>query len=187
LGRVRAQEWAVADFTVGNYVNDFLNFCRPLALRFGIQQLPAHPHRQGFILSRNASFCDRSRWHLTRNSGIAAIEVSFAWILNTADVLVVGGLRNIENGWQAMPKVLMSFRYQNGWHVIFFDGDRRRTLLPRKAFFNSDEAMVEFAYRAGGPKTLEDRNIFVMQMNKKSGEIHLKLTAEQYEKLRRKR
>jgi hypothetical protein len=77
-----------------------------------------------------------------------------------------------------MPKVLMSFHYQNGWHVIFFDGDRRRTQLQRKAFFNSDEAMMEFAYRAGGPKTLEDRNIFAMQIARNSAEVWLVVTKE---------
>jgi len=34
----------------------------------------------------------------------------------------------------------LSFTYRNGWHVIFFDGDRRRAMLPRKAFFNSETA-----------------------------------------------
>jgi hypothetical protein len=30
-------------------------------------------------------------------------------------------------------KVLMSFRYWNAWDVIFFDTDRMRTALPRRA------------------------------------------------------
>jgi hypothetical protein len=47
-------------------------------------------------------------------------------------------------------KVLMSFRYWNAWDVIFFDTDRMRTALPRRARFNSDEALIEFAQRAGG-------------------------------------
>ena len=42
-------------------------------------------------------------------------------------------------------KVLMSFRYWNAWDVIFFDTDRMRTALPRRARFNSDEALIEFA------------------------------------------
>jgi hypothetical protein len=43
-------------------------------------------------------------------------------------------------------KILMSFRY---WNVIFFDTDRMRTALPRRARFNSDEVLIEFAQREG--------------------------------------
>jgi hypothetical protein len=82
-------------------------------------------------------------------------------------------------------RVLMSFRYWNAWDVIFFNTDRMRTALPRKARFATDEALIEFTRRAGGPKTLEDRNILAMMIQKKSGEITLELTDEQYEKLRR--
>lgn len=81
--------------------------------------------------------------------------------------------------------VLMSFTYRKGWHVCFFDNDRIRRQLPRLAFLNSDEALVEFARRAGGPKTLEDRNIFDMMIRRTFGEITLTLTAEQYAKLKR--
>ena len=84
-----------------------------------------------------------------------------------------------------MPRVFMSFHFKGGWHVVFFDGDRRRAQLPRRAFFNSDEALIEFTSRAGGPKTLEDRNIFDMQMKRNFGEITLELTQDQYQKLRR--
>jgi hypothetical protein len=69
--------------------------------------------------------------------------------------------------------------------VIFFNTDRMRTALPRRARFATDEAMIEFTRRAGGPKTLEDRNILGMTMQNKSGEITLELTDEQYDKLRR--
>jgi hypothetical protein len=78
----------------------------------------------------------------------------------------------------------MSFTFRKGWHVCFFDSDRNRCQLPRLAFFNSDEAMVEFARRAGGPKTLKDRNIFEMMIRRSFGEITLELSDEQYAKLR---
>jgi len=84
-----------------------------------------------------------------------------------------------------MHRVLMSFTYRKGWHVCFFDSDRSRRQLPRLAFFNSDEAMVEFTRRAGGPKTLEDRNIFEMMIRGSFGEITLELTAEQFARLNR--
>ena len=79
-----------------------------------------------------------------------------------------------------MSRVLISFRFTDGWHVMFFDADRKRSLLPRKAFFNSDEVMVEFIRRGNGPKTLEDRNILEMQMKRTFGEVTLELTPEQY-------
>jgi len=63
----------------------------------------------------------------------------------------------------------MSFRYKSGWQVVYFDSDRRRTQLPRRAFFNSDEALVEFVRRSNGVKTLEDENILNMQMKRNNG------------------
>src|ERR1700716_4114107 len=82
-------------------------------------------------------------------------------------------------------KVLMSFRYWNAWDVIFFNTDRMRTALPRRARFNSDEALIEFAKRAGGIKMSEDRQILDMMIQRKTGEITLNLTDEQYTELRR--
>jgi hypothetical protein len=70
-------------------------------------------------------------------------------------------------------KVLMSFRYGNAWDVIFFDTDRMRTALPRRARFNSDEALIEFAQRAGGIKMSEDQQILDMMIQRKTGEITL--------------
>lgn len=86
---------------------------------------------------------------------------------------------------QRTHRVLMSFTIRKGWHVCFFEGNRNRWQLPRLAFFNSDEAMIEFTRRAGGPKTLEDRNILTMIMERGFGEITLELTDEQYDKLRK--
>ena len=82
-------------------------------------------------------------------------------------------------------RVLMSFGYREVWWVVFWDNDRMRTPLPRQARFTTDEAMVEFIRRAGGTRTLEDRNILEMMIQRKTGEINLELTDEQYDKLRR--
>jgi hypothetical protein len=76
-------------------------------------------------------------------------------------------------------------RYWNAWDVIFFDPDRMRTALPRRAKFSSDETLIEFAQRAGGLKMSEDRQILDMMIQRKTGEITLNLTDEQYTKLRR--
>jgi hypothetical protein len=45
--------------------------------------------------------------------------------------------------------------------------------------------MIEFSRRAGGSRTIEDKNILAMLIQRKSGEIALKLTDEQYNKLSR--
>jgi hypothetical protein len=79
-----------------------------------------------------------------------------------------------------MHKVLMSFTFRKGWHICFFDCDRRRSQLPRLGFCNSDEATMEFSRRAGGPKTLEDRTIFDMLIQRGAGEVTLELTDEQF-------
>jgi hypothetical protein len=85
-------------------------------------------------------------------------------------------------------KVLMSFGEKNGcWFVAFWNNDRKRPPLPRKARFTTDESMIEFARRAGGSRTLEDKNILGMMIERKSGEIALELIDEQYDKLRRAR
>ena len=80
----------------------------------------------------------------------------------------------------------MSFVEQKGcWLVVFWNKDRMRTPLSRKARFNADETMIEFIRRAGGCKTIEEKIILEMMMKRKSGEVSLELTDEQYEKLRR--
>ena len=83
-------------------------------------------------------------------------------------------------------KVLMSLGEKNGcWFVVFWNKDRMRKPLPRRARFTTDESLIEFARRAGGCKTLEDKNILEMMMKRKSGEVALELTDEQYNKLRK--
>ena len=47
--------------------------------------------------------------------------------------------------------------------------------------------MIEFARRAGAARTLEDKNILAMMMQRRSGEITLELSDEQYAKLRKAR
>ena len=67
-----------------------------------------------------------------------------------------------------MSRYTQSFRYWNAWDVIFFDTDRMRTTLPRRARFNSDEALIEFAQRAGGIKMSDDRQILDMMIQRKT-------------------
>ena len=49
-------------------------------------------------------------------------------------------------------RVLMSFDYRNVWQVVFWGTDRMRTMLPRQARFTTDEALMEFARRAGAAR-----------------------------------
>src|SRR5260370_41291910 len=65
--------------------------------------------------------------------------------------------------------------------VVFFDTDGAAS----QSQINSDEALIEFAQRAGGIKMSEDRQILDMMIRRKTGEITLNLTDEQYTKLRR--
>ncbi len=61
-----------------------------------------------------------------------------------------------------------------------------RTLLPRKARFTTDETLLEFIRRVGGARNHEDKNILEMMMQqRRSGEVDLELSDEQYDKLRR--
>jgi hypothetical protein len=65
------------------------------------------------------------------------------------------------------------------------DNDRKGTPPPRKARFTNDESMIEVARRGGGCRTLEDKKILVLMIARKSGEIALELTDNQYDKFRR--
>ena len=57
-------------------------------------------------------------------------------------------------------KVLMSLGEKNGcWFVVFWNKDRMRKPLPRRARFTTDESLIEFARRAGACKTLENKNV----------------------------
>jgi hypothetical protein len=40
-------------------------------------------------------------------------------------------------------RVIMSFHFDRGWRVTFFEDDRRRDALPRLAFFNCDETLLD--------------------------------------------
>jgi hypothetical protein len=82
-------------------------------------------------------------------------------------------------------RVLMSFSYREVWYVVFWNNNRMRTPLPRKARFTTDEALIEFTRRAGGIRMQEDRQILEMMIQHRSSEIPLILTDDQYSKLNR--
>ena len=49
-------------------------------------------------------------------------------------------------------RVIMSFHFEQGWRIAFFDDDRRRSALSRRAFCHDDETLLDFIRRAGGVK-----------------------------------
>jgi hypothetical protein len=80
-------------------------------------------------------------------------------------------------------EVLMSFHYEKGWRCCFFETDRRRTALPRHAFFNSDEDLFEFIQRAGGIKGSDERFYIQSAIGRQRGDVTLRLSQEQYQTL----
>jgi hypothetical protein len=117
---------------------------------------------------------------------VSAKGGAFCCLKSVDDMLLVFAYYSpMANDQPSRHKVILSFAYQNGWQCSFFDSDRKRTLLPRKAFFNSEETMAEFVRRSGGIKTLEDRNIFEMQLKRNFGDVTLNLTVEQYRELKK--
>jgi hypothetical protein len=65
---------------------------------------------------------------------------------------------------------------------LILNGGQRRDRTADAGLF-SDEALVEFAQRAGGIKMSEDRQILDMMIRRKTGEITFNLTDERYAKV----
>jgi hypothetical protein len=78
----------------------------------------------------------------------------------------------------------MSFYYSNGWRIAFFDDDRRRSALPRRAFCHDDETLLDFIRRAGGVKGSDTRVYLEAALKRHHGEVTLLLTEQQYDVLR---
>lgn len=78
----------------------------------------------------------------------------------------------------------MSFHYSNGWRIVFFDDDRRRSALPRRAFCHDDQTLLSFIQRAGGAKDSDTRFYLGQAIKRQHGEVTLFLTANQYDVLK---
>lgn len=81
-------------------------------------------------------------------------------------------------------RVLASFHYEDGWHISFYDNDRRRSQLPRRAFCHDDESLLAFLQRAGGAKDSDTRFYLESTLKRQHGEVTLHLTGDQYDVLR---
>jgi hypothetical protein len=80
-------------------------------------------------------------------------------------------------------RVYMSFFFKSGWQVQFLEADLK-TALPRKLTFSDPEKIRELARRGEAWATSESRQMLELAIEQGRGGLYLKLTAEQYSKLR---
>jgi hypothetical protein len=80
-------------------------------------------------------------------------------------------------------RVYMSFMDRQGWYCQFLRSDLK-TPLPRKLHFKSAEKIIELVQRGGGFKDQENRLMLDQGIEKGRGGVFLRLTAEQYAKLK---
>jgi hypothetical protein len=84
---------------------------------------------------------------------------------------------------RASHRVYMRFFFKSGWQVQFLEADLK-TALPRKLTFSEPEKIRELAKRGEASTTSEARQILELAIEQGKGGLYLKLTAEQYSKLR---
>ena len=77
----------------------------------------------------------------------------------------------------------MSFQFRNGWQCQFLEIDLK-TPLPRKLHFISAAKVIELVERGGGITDQESRLMLNQAIATGRGGVFLRLTEEQYAKLR---
>ena len=82
-------------------------------------------------------------------------------------------------------RVYMSFQDRHGWQCQFLEADLQ-TPLPRKLHFSSSDKLVELVERGGGFPDQESRMMLLQGISMGRGGVFLKLTEEQYAKLRKR-
>ena len=80
-------------------------------------------------------------------------------------------------------RVYMSFMSRDGWQVQFLEADLK-TALPRKFTFADPEKIRELARRGEAWGTSEARQMLEHAIEMGRGGVYLKLTPEQYKRLR---
>jgi hypothetical protein len=80
--------------------------------------------------------------------------------------------------------VYMSFISRDGWHVQFLESDLK-TPLPRTLKFADPEKIREMARRGEACGTSEARQMLEHAIETGRGGVYLRLTPEQYARLRR--
>ena len=81
-------------------------------------------------------------------------------------------------------RICMNFMERHGWHISFLEEDCR-TSLPLKLTFANPDKILEMYERWGANRLLEDRAAVEHGIEIGRGAIWLRLTAEQYAKLKR--
>jgi hypothetical protein len=82
-------------------------------------------------------------------------------------------------------RICMNFMERHGWHIGFLEEDCR-TSLPLKLTFEHPDKILEMYERWGANRLLEDRAAVEHGIEIGRGAVWLRLTPEQYAKLKRR-
>ena len=82
-------------------------------------------------------------------------------------------------------RVYVSFQDRHGWQCQFLEADLK-TPLPKRLHFTSSDKVVELVERGGGITDQESRLMLEQGISIGRGRVFLRLTDEQYAKLRAK-
>ena len=82
-------------------------------------------------------------------------------------------------------RVYLSFQFRDGWRCQFLEADLK-TALPKRLQFASPDKLIELVERAGGFTNQDSRLMVNQAIEMGRGGIFLKLTEEQYAKLRKR-
>jgi hypothetical protein len=85
---------------------------------------------------------------------------------------------------QGEPQDLMKFVRRDVWHVTFLEPGLERP-LPRTLTFRDEGKIRELARRGEAWQTSEDRQMLDYAIAKGEGGVYLRLSPEQYARLRR--
>jgi hypothetical protein len=85
---------------------------------------------------------------------------------------------------KANHRVLMKFVRREVWHVTFLEPGLERP-LPRTLTFRDEGKIRELARRGEAWQTSEDRQMLDLAIIKGEGAVYLRLTSDQYARLRR--
>ena len=81
-------------------------------------------------------------------------------------------------------RVYLSFQDRHGWQCQFLEGDLQ-TPLPRRLNFASPDKIIELVERGGGFRDQESRLMLEQGIAMGRGGVFLRLTDEQFAKLKR--
>jgi hypothetical protein len=86
---------------------------------------------------------------------------------------------------KANHRVLMQFARRDVWHVTFLEPGLERP-LPKTLTFKDEGKLREFARRGEAGQTSEDRRLLDYAIAKGEGGVYLRLSPEQYLRLKRR-